>query len=54
MKATMGYRDMEKLFREAADAVAKCAELEESKDCTEAEMEEAVKNFMIVCNIEEP
>lgn len=46
MSKSNGYRDIEKAFREIADAAAKLAELEESENCSETDMEAAMKDFM--------
>lgn len=39
------YRDIAKTLRDAADATDKVADLMEKEDCTEAELEEAMKDF---------
>lgn len=45
MRTAKDFRDVEKAFRDVADAAAKCAELEESDNSSEAEKDEALKNF---------
>ena len=40
------FRNAEKMFRDLADATAKCAEIYEKEDATESECEEALKNLM--------
>lgn len=40
------FREYEKVFREAAEKAAICAELEEKEDATTEEIEEASKNFI--------
>lgn len=45
-KAAESYRELEKVFREAADKAAACAEVEEKENPTQEEREEAEKNFM--------
>lgn len=45
-KAAGSYRELEKVFREAADKAAACAEVEEKENPTQEEREEAEKNFM--------
>lgn len=40
------FRELEKVFREAAEKAAVCAELEEKEDATAEEIEEASKNFI--------
>ena len=39
------YRDIAKALRDAADATDKVAGLMEKEDCTEVELEEALKDF---------
>lgn len=45
-EAAKGYRELEKVLREAADKAAACAEVEEKEKPTQEEREEAEKNFM--------
>ena len=45
-KAAEGYRELEKVLREAAEKAAACAEVEEKENPTQEEREEAEKNFM--------
>ena len=45
-EAAKGYRELEKVLREAADKAAACAEVEEKENPTQEEREEAEKNFM--------
>lgn len=45
-KAAEGYRELEKVLREAANKAAACAEVEEKENPTQEEREEAEKNFM--------
>lgn len=45
-KAAESYRELERVFREAADKAATCAEAEEKENPTQEEREEAEKNFM--------
>lgn len=39
------YRTIAKTLRDAADATDKVADLMEKEDCSEAELEEAMKDF---------
>ena len=43
---TKGIRELAKAYRDVADAADKMADLMEKKDCTDAELDEALKELV--------